>query len=104
MEERIYLNLDGDGYLLSLYEAADPEPGTSGGTAGPCVTSLGGLDLAGDRIRAHRWDGETLVFDAERWAQIETEEQEQTSAVTREDRLEAQLYYTAMMTDTLLEV
>ena len=96
-EERCYLNLDADGYLLSVF--LSPEELDC-----PRVEAWDGIDISGARIGAWRWDGTGLVWDEEHWAQIEAAEREQTPAVTREDRLESQLYYTAMMTDTLLEV
>lgn len=93
-----YLNLDDNGYLLSISKIK---------TNVPSVESLDGLDLSGYRINAHRWTGSELVFDEERYAEIETEIQaaaEAASAPTQLDRIEAQATYTAMMTDTLLEV
>lgn len=92
------LNLDENGYLLSVYE------GVGGG---PSIDSMDGFDLSGYRINAHRWTGSELVFDEERYAEIEAEIQaaaEAANAPTQLDRIEAQATYTAMMTDTLLEV
>lgn len=105
MEERkIYLNLDGDGWLLSLYEAESPEPDAPANTRRPCIASIGALDVSGDRILAHRWNGEALVFDDARWAEIQAMRDAERPEAAWEDRIEAQLCYTAMMTDTLLEV
>lgn len=60
------LNLDKDNYLLSV--------ATVGGGIEADI-DLSEYDLTGNRIRAHKWDGENLVFDAERLAEIEAEEQ-----------------------------
>lgn len=71
----IYLTLDENKYLLSV--------ATVGGGV-EAEIDLAEYDLTGDRIRAHKWDGETLIFDADRYAEIEAEketnEPEQTPA------------------------
>lgn len=92
-EVRYYLNLDEDGYLLSISTVGE----------GISIASLDGLDLSGERINAYRWDGEKLTFDEERWASV-SGHAEEPETPTQADRIEAQVYYTAMMTDTLLEV
>lgn len=92
METRYYLNLDSEGWLLSV--------STIG--SGTYITSLDEFDLSGYRISAHRWNGTTLVFDEEKYAELEEEYTVQPQP-TALDRLSAQVYYTAMMTDTLLE-
>lgn len=58
----IKLNLDNENYLLSV--------ATVGGGIEADI-GLEAFDLTGDRIRAHKWDGENLVFDADRLAEIE---------------------------------
>lgn len=63
-----YLNLDKNNYLLSV--------ATVGGGIEADI-DLASFDLTGNRIRAHKWDGENLVFDAERLAEIEAEKEEQ---------------------------
>ena len=70
MEEKVeyYLNLDENGYLLSI--AVMPE----GDGGGPSVESIEDLDLRGCRIGAYHWDGTALVFDAERYAALAAEE------------------------------
>ena len=62
---RHYLNLDPDGYVLSVSKT---------NTGGPVVKKLDGLDLSGRRIEAHRWDGKKLILDEEKLAQIEAED------------------------------
>ena len=59
---KTYLNLDKDGYLLSI---------SSTNTGGPSVITLEGLDLSGHRLGAHRWDGSGLVLDEDKLAQME---------------------------------
>lgn len=64
----IFLNLDENNYLLSV--------ATVGGGI-EAEIDLTEYDLTGDRIRAHKWDGENLIFDADRFAEIEAEKEEQ---------------------------
>ena len=69
MEEEIpvlyFLNLDENGYLLSIYEKTEGE--------GPYLESLDGYDFSGNRLSAYKWDGETLVFDAARYAALQSD-------------------------------
>ena len=60
----MYLNVDKNNYLLSV--------ATVGGDIEADI-DLTALDLTGDRIRAHKWDGETLVFDSDRLEEIKNE-------------------------------
>lgn len=62
----IHLNLDADGFLLSSSYTS---------TGGPKVESLAGFDLAGHRLRAHRWDGKKLVLDKTRLAELDAAKQ-----------------------------
>ena len=79
MEEEIsvlyFLHLDENGYLLSIYERTEGE--------GPHLYSLDGYDFSGDRLSAYRWDGERLIFDAARYAAL------QSDAEIREKLLQA---------------
>lgn len=61
-----YLNLDENNYLLSI---------ASVGVGVEADIDLEEYDLTGDRIRAHKWDGESLIFDADRYAEIEAEKE-----------------------------
>lgn len=61
-----YLNLDENNYLLSI---------ASVGVGVEADIDLSEYDLTGDRIRAHKWDGENLIFDADRFAEIEAEKE-----------------------------
>ena len=63
----MFLNLDENGYLLSVAKIG-------GGIEADI--DLTEYDLTGDRIRAHKWDGKKLVFDADRYAEIEAENAE----------------------------
>lgn len=58
----IYLNLDENNYLLSV---------ASVGAGVPADIDLSEYDLTGQRIRAHKWENETLIFDADRLAELE---------------------------------
>lgn len=69
----MFLNLDENGYLLSVAEVG-------GGIEADI--DLTEYDLTGDRIRAHKWDGESLIFDADRYAEIEAENAEQEEQQT----------------------
>ena len=69
---KYYLNLDAEGYLLSVSKT---------NTGGPAVEDLEGFDLSGCRIGAHRFDGTQLILDEERLAHLKTEEE----ATTRPD-------------------
>lgn len=62
----IHLNLDADGFLLSASYTS---------TGGPKVESLAGFDMAGHRLRAHRWDGKKLVLDKTRLAELDAAKQ-----------------------------
>lgn len=64
----IYLNVDENNYLLSVAKVG-------GGIE--AEINLAEYDLTGDRIRAHKWENDTLIFDADRYAEIEAEKEEQ---------------------------
>lgn len=56
-----YLNLDENNYLLSIATI---------GEGVKAEINLDKFDLSGDRISAHKWENDTLLFDAERYAEI----------------------------------
>lgn len=58
----MYFNLDNNGYALS----ASKTP-----VSGAVEYDASGLDLSGERLRAHRWDGEKLILDETRLAELE---------------------------------
>lgn len=72
-EKRIYLNLDDNGYLLSTFSLI--QSGDDVEVSAPYINSLDGLDLSGDRIMAYHWNGEELVFDEDKYADISGETQ-----------------------------
>lgn len=80
----IYLNLDENNYLLSV---------ASIGCGIETNIDLAEYDFTGKRIRAHKWDGETLIFDGDRYAEIlvekEITEEEQPTEVSVYDELAA---------------
>lgn len=80
----IYLNLDENNYLLSV---------ASIGCGIEADIDLEEYDFTGKRIRAHKWDGETLIFDGDRYAEIlvekEITEEEQPTEVSVYDELAA---------------
>jgi hypothetical protein len=63
----IYLNVDKNNYLLSV--------ATVGGGVEADI-DLSKYDLSGDRIRAHKWENDTLIFDADRYTEIEAENEQ----------------------------
>lgn len=100
--EPYHLTLDNDGYLLSVSKYT---------TSAETVSSVDDFDFSGYRINAYRWNGATLVFDSAKFEEImnRANAMESQKAATADaialatERLEAQVTYTAMMTDTLLE-
>ena len=60
----MHLNLDENKYLLSVAKV---------GHGIPADIDLAEYDLTGSRIRAHKWENDTLIFDADRLAEIEAE-------------------------------
>lgn len=88
----IYLNLDENNYLLSIATVG-------GGVA--AEIDLDNYDLSGDRIRAHKWEDNTLIFDADRYAEIEAEkavEEEAEKQPTEMEQMRADIDYIAIMT------
>lgn len=70
---KVYLGIDKNGYLLYV---------ASVGGGIEADINLAEYDLSGARIRAHKWDGENLTFDADKYAEIEAEreaEKEETA-------------------------
>lgn len=70
---KYYLNLDENNYILSIAEI---------GEGVEAELNLSDYDLSGYRIRAHKWDGKALVFDADRYAEIEAERKAQEETQT----------------------
>lgn len=70
----IYLNVDENNYLLSV--------ATVGGGIEADI-DLAEFDLTGDRIRAHKWENDTLIFDADRYAEIEAEKEAEQETETQ---------------------
>ena len=73
---RYYLNLDDEGYVLSI-NTVDL------GQDEPSVETIDGLNLSGLRIRAHRFEGGALVFDEARYAKLLAEEEEREKEAQR---------------------
>lgn len=88
----IYLNVDESGYLLSVSKIC-------GGIE--TNIDLTAYDLTGDRIRAHKWENETLLFDTDRYAEIEAENEAkkaESEQPTETEQLRADVDYIAVMT------
>lgn len=69
----IYLNIDENNYLLSV--------ATIGGGIKADI-DLTEYDLTGDRINAHKWENDTLIFDANKYADIKTDREVITSGIS----------------------
>ena len=65
---KLYVNLDKDGYVLSV---------CSNELEGMPSIDSGDYDFSGCRLSAYRWNGKALVLDEDRLAELEQEEQEQ---------------------------
>ena len=63
----MYLTLDENNYLLSI---------ASVGGGLEVDIDLTAYDLSGDRINAHKWENDTLIFDEERYNEIIKEKEE----------------------------
>lgn len=63
---KLYLNIDENNYLLSVATV---------GNGIEADFDIAEYDLTGDRIRAHKWENGVLVFDAEKYAEIEAEKE-----------------------------
>ena len=88
----MYLNIDENNYLLSV---------ASVGVGIEADIDLDNYDLSGDRIRAHKWENDALIFDADRYAEIEAENeqpQEAEPTPTELEQLRADVDYIAVMT------
>ena len=88
----IYLSVDENNYLLSVATV---------GCGIEANIDLSDYDLSGDRIRAHKWEKKTLIFDADKYAEIEKEKQtyaEIESGPTEIEQLRADVDYIAVMT------
>ena len=70
---KYFINIDENNYLLSI---------ASVGGGIEADIDLTEYDLTGDRIRAHKWENDTLIFDAERYAEIEAEKEAQKETET----------------------
>ena len=79
---KIYLNLDAEGYVLSVSKM---------NTGGPMVEILEGLDLAGVRLGAYRWDGARLVLDEARLETLTAAQEALAAALAAAQAAEAQL-------------
>lgn len=70
----MFLNLDENNYLLSV---------ASVGGGVKADIDLAEYDLSGARIRAHKWENDTLIFDDVKFAEIEAEREKQQESETQ---------------------
>ena len=111
-----YIRLDDQGRVIKVWsDGPRPDEDTAGAI---CINNRGGYQfrLAPDgeenppimegRIPLYQWDGQRVVRRSDE--EVEADRQrflaERTAKPSASERLEAQVTYTAMMTDTLLEV
>lgn len=88
------LNLDENGYLLSVYQTVEPVEDS------PEIESLDGLDLSGYRINAYRWDGSELILDEDKLRLLLAEEvavKEANAQPTLEERNRADIDFLLAM-------
>ena len=71
-----YLYTDDDGYLTTVGYQAESIG------CGPYMDSIDDYDFDGERLHAYRWDGEKLIFDAERFAELEAARAKEAAAET----------------------
>ena len=69
----IYLNIDENNYLLSV--------ATIGGGIEADI-DLTEYDLTGDRINAHKWENDILIFDADKYAEIKADREAVTNGIS----------------------
>lgn len=69
----IYLNVDENNYLLSV---------ASVGGGIETDIDISEYDLSGDRINAHKWENDTLIFDNAKYAEIEAEREQNNEQET----------------------
>lgn len=83
----IYLDIDERGYLRSVFtrQVSEDEPELSL----PHLDSLDGYDLSGNRIFAYYWDGEKLVLDEDKLAELEEEQSQEDTQYERMIRKES---------------
>ena len=87
-----YLDVDKNNYLVAVAKIG-------GGIK--AEIDLANYDLSGGRIRAHKWENNTLVFDADKFAEIEAEkaaEEEAEKQPTEMEQMRADIDYIAIMT------
>lgn len=88
------LNLDENNYILSIANTADDN----------VELDLESMEL--EYLQAYQYIDDTLTLDENKKAEIIAEEEERKrkeQEPTDFEKLEAQITYTAMMTDTILE-
>lgn len=94
MEEKIKYIIEKNqtGYITSFYD-----------TLGECDYE-GNLSNYPDLCEGwYKFENGEFIEDLEKKAEIIAERERKAQEPTREDKIEAQITYTAMMTDTLLE-
>ena len=80
---KYFLALDEDGYLSSIYLSEGANDGT------PFLYEIDSLDLSGERINAYHWNGNGLVFDDEKYAEIISEKRRSEEEAERSERIDA---------------
>lgn len=87
------------GYVVGIFAYSDP----SDADKNIFDFDLNQYDLSGVRIGAYRLGNNCLEFDNEKYQELLEEEQRRESKPTWNEKIESQVYYTALMTDTLVE-
>jgi hypothetical protein len=91
----IYLNLDENNYLLSV---------STVGKENGAEVDLSAFDLSGQRIRAHKWENDTLIFDEKRWSELVAEHEAEAAAIMAETEQQTELEQLRADVDYLAEM
>lgn len=91
MIRRYNLELDSEGYVISMTFNKN----------GSYELDVSSLNLS--RLNCYKLIEGVLVFDDEKLARIIAEEEQEASLPTWQERIDAQVLYTALLTDSLLE-
>lgn len=95
MEKYYYkLNFDNDGYVVGAYAVEEGSDFDYYGQIAECP------DIAEGWCK---FENNTFIVDEVRKSEIIAEREKEAETPSREDKIEAQTFYTALMTDTLLE-
>ena len=88
--KRYNLELDNEGYVISITLNKNG------------AYELDALSMNLQRLNCYKLVDSVLVFDEEKLAKLITEEEEEAKLPTWQEEIEAQVLYTALITDSLV--